>query len=254
MQRTRSRDIQFLAVMGLGYLLILISTLPFLAILQVNSKPSEAPFDITHVTPMDGRSWVDWEREYAETTVPVGVTTEADYRFDMAYNFSMLPIHVRVTNDWNVTIPSFAVLVLVEDNTGHIRGSGGAAPKVSAHAAQISEEVFIYNVPATLRGQELRIHVISFIQQNMTVGKQMLMARTFPNLEMRELPRILLFFLTFSTLPVSVFLPPTLKKLAEDWWRLMLEKDLRAAILLIVFFAIGLAVYWDYVCKVFCFL
>jgi len=240
-----------LAAIGFGYLLILISTLVFLAILHVNSTAASARFD---VRPMDGRTWVDREREYAESAHEVGVAIEADYRFDMAYNFSILPIHVRATNLLNVTIPSFVVSVLVEDNTGHIRGYGAESLKVSFPGERISEIVFLYNVPVILRGQELRIHVVPFIQQTIAVDKKLLAVRTFPSLEARELPRILLFFLTFSAMPVSVFLPPTLKKRAEDWWRGMLEKDLRVAVLLIVLFAIGFVVYWNYVSKVFCFL
>lgn len=250
-RQLRASKPSVLAMIGFGYLLVLISTLAFLAILGINSTASAARFDVRS---MDGRTWVDWEREYAESAVAVGVTVEADYRLDMAYNFSILPILVRVTNDLNVTIPSFEVLVLVEDNTGHIRGSGGESPKVSFPGERVSEIVFFYNVPVILRGQELRIHVVSFIQQTMVVDKKLLAVRTFPSLEAKELPRILLFFLTFSAMPVSVFLPPTLKKRAEDWWRGMLEKDLRVVVLLILLFAIGLAVYWNYVCKVFCFL
>jgi hypothetical protein len=240
-----------LAVISFGYLLILISTLAFLAIVGINSTSSAARFD---VRPIDGRTWVDWETEFAESPVPVGVTVEADYRLDMAYNFSILPIHVTVTNDLNVTIPSFEVLVLIEDSTGYIRGFGMESPKVSFPGERVSQVVFFYNVPVILRGQELRIHVISLIQQTLAVDKKLLLVRTFPNLEMKELPRILLFFLTFSTLPVSVFAPPALKKLAEKLWRQMLEKNLRVALLLIVLFTIGFALYWNYVCKVFSFL
>lgn len=237
---------------GLGYLLFLISTSAFLLIvLYFSSTPSATQFD---VTPRDGRTWIDWEREYAQTANPVGVMIEADHRPDMTYNFSIVPIHVTVINERNVTIPSFEVQVLVEDDTGYIRGFGRKSLKVSADGERISGAVFLYNAPIALRGQELRIHVISVIQQNMTVGKQLLVVRTFPNLERKEFPRTLLFFLTFSTLPVSVFLPRTVKNRAEDWWRRMLEKDLRVVDILIVLFAIGLAVYWDYVCKVFCFL
>jgi hypothetical protein len=72
----------------------------------------------------------------------------------MAYNFSILPVHVRATNVLNVTIPSFVVSVLAEDNTGHIRGYGAKSPKISFPGERVSEIVLLYNVPVALRGQD----------------------------------------------------------------------------------------------------
>jgi hypothetical protein len=241
----------FLAVIGLGYLLVLVSSGTFLAILFFNDRPSPVEFDVART---DGMTWIELEKLYAETVLSVDhLAIKAEHRLDMVmiYNFSTLPIQVTVTNEGNLTLPDFMVQVLIEDQTGHIRGVGSAALRVSAADERVAEKVFLYNVPALLRGQELRIHVLSMIQKaTIVMDKQLLLVRTFPRLEEPELPRILLFFLTFSALPVSVFLPSTVKQRAENWWRRMCESNYYTMVLLMLFFTIALAGYWDYVCKV----
>ena len=254
------RQRSILATLGLGYLLLLLSVLAFSAVCCVFDHTSLATgIDATNIVvhPMDDVTWVEWEKQYAENRILSGyVPMEAKHPLGMSmiYNFSIVPIYVRTTNEENVTYPSFEVSVLVEDETGHIRGYGSARPEVSASGARVVETVFLYNVPDLLRGQELRIHVVSMIQRRLVVDEEYLTVRTFPRIEWMELPRILLFFLAFSTLPVSAFLPSTLKRRAEGWWRLMLKKGPRVVILVILLSWIAFIAYWDVVCKMFSFL
>ena len=252
-QREHTRVPRTLTVIGLGYLLVLVGTATFSTVLIANTMPSTTQYN---VVPIDGRTWTDWEESYAQNPVAVDLTIEVEHKLEMAmiYNFSTIPIEVVVTNLGNLTLPDFEVWVLIEDQTGHIRGTGGDSPKVSATGELIVRALFIYNVPAVLRGQELRVHVVSMIQRTLVVDKKLLLVRTFPSIEGKELPRILLFFLTFSALPVGVFLPANMKQRAEGWWRRVLEKSPSAAVLSVSLFVIVLVVYWDYVCKVLCYL
>jgi hypothetical protein len=228
----------------------------FLIILYVNNGPSAAQ---SNVSPLDGVTWIEWERDYAEGVPPFNdLVIEAKYRLcvAMVYNFSLVPIQVTVRNVGNVTLRDLVVVVLVEDETGHIRGSGGASPSVSATGDKVIEENFLYNVPVLLRGQELRIHIVSSIQQTMVIDKKLLLVRTFPGPDWSEAPRMLLFFLTFTSLPIGLgtFVPPGLRRRAEHWWlRSFRGNELIPAVLLVCLVVL-LAVYWNIICKMFYFL
>lgn len=200
---------------------------------------------------------MDWEKQNVVSKILSGsVPMEAKYPVvvGMIYNFSLVPIYVRTVNEGNLTYPSFELNVLVEDETGYIRGYGYARPKISASSARVVQTMFLYNVPDALRGQQLTIHAVSIIQGSLVVDEQHFEVRTFPNIELTELPRILLFFLTFSTLPVTAFLPNALKQRFEDLWRRVLEKGPRVVALTIILFMIAFVIYWDAVCKFFSFL
>lgn len=249
------------SAIGMGYLLLLITTATFVAVcLYFDHAPSTKSLDPKHIdiTPIEGIAWTDWEKSYAENVVPADLTIEAEHTWWTAtnYNFSTIPIEVTVTNVGKLTFQDFYVLILIEDDTGHIRGTGGDSPRVSATGERVTRSLFIFNAPEDLRGQELRVHIIPTIQQQtLVIGKPLLrFVRTFPSTQQRELPRILLFFFAFSTLPVGVFLPPPLRRHLEGWWRRKLENDSGVVILLIILSLLGSFVYWDIVCKVFCFL
>jgi hypothetical protein len=228
----------------------------FLIILCVNNGPSAAQ---SNVSPIDGTTWIEWESRYAEGVPPFSdLVIEAKYRFCMAmvFNFSLVPIQVTVRNEGNLTLRDFVVLVLVEDETGHIRGNGGASPIVSATGDKVVEENFLYNVPDLLRGQELRIHIVSRIQETMVIDKKLVLVRTFPVPDWSEAPRMFLFFLTFTTLPVGLgtFMPPRLKRRAERWWLQSLRGNGVMPAVLLVCIAVLLAMYWNIICKMFYFL
>ena len=172
----------------------------------------------------------------------------------MIYNFSTIAIEVTVRNVGNLTLPDFCVQVLIEDETGHIRGTGSDSPRVSATGERLVRTLFLYNVPVVLRGQELRIHVVSVIQRTLVVDKKLLQVRTFPSLEEKELLRVLFFFLTYSSPPVAVFVPLNLKQRVDEWWRKTLEKRPHIAALLLIVVGLAFVVYWDFVCQAFYFL
>jgi hypothetical protein len=133
------------------------------------------------VLPIDGTTWIEWENQYAARVPPIpDLAIEAKYQPCMVYNFSLVPIEVTVRNVGNVLLHDFQMLVLVEDETGHLRGSGGASPKVSATGEKIIQQNFLYYVPASLRGQELRIHVVSRIQQTMVIDKKLVLFQNIP--------------------------------------------------------------------------
>jgi len=225
-------------------------------ILHVNNGPSAAQ---SNISPIDGTTWIEWEKRYAEGVPPFNdLVIEAKYRFCMAmvFNFSLIPIQVTVRNVGNLTLRDFVVFVLVEDETGHIRGSGGASPNVSATGDKVVEENFLYNVPALLRGQELRIHIVSRIQETMVIDKKLVLVTTFPVPDWGEAPRMFLFFLAFTTLPVGLgtFMPPLLKRRAERWWLQSFRGNGVMPAVLLVCIAVLLAVYWNIVCKTFYFL
>lgn len=183
---------------------------------------------------------------------------------DFVSNFSMLHFQVSITARMNETVRNPIVELLIESQAGYVVGVGSTltdpmpfwqpTPSGNRDFSSVIPVVIIfgYDVPSVLRGQVLQIHVQLFEDGwRLLVWATTFTVKTFPNFI--DIPRVLLFFFSFGTLPAlpaNTFIPTRYRKKLETF---LLHHH---GVLLIVMVALLLisGIYWNYVCKVYCFI
>jgi hypothetical protein len=249
----------------LGYTLILLITVAFVVVALSNSRfDSTVSSDVVMASFADSRNTIfGYENRTNPFRTDLSLNASSCTRCDFFSNFSMLHFQVSMTAPRNETIPNPIVEVFIEDQSGYVVGYGSTLSDSSPFwkptpggnkmfSSSVPPVIFGYNVPPVLRGQMLQVHVQWFEEGfKVLIGTGKFTVKTFPNLNLIEVPRVLLFFFAFSTLPVSTFVPsPWKNKIETCLNQTYLNHRHRFLVFMIALF-LGSVLYWNCVCKFF---